>query len=72
MMASGWTDEDSRAAAEKIIKRAEISKVLLPSRLEGSLLPSGLGSRVKILVILYTRVFLTRYMNNADIRSLGV
>ena len=28
MMASGWTDEDSRAAAERIIKRAEISKVL--------------------------------------------
>ena len=32
MMASGWTDEDSRAAAEKIIKRAEISKVILLSR----------------------------------------
>ena len=28
MMASDWTDEDSRAAAERIIKRAEISKVL--------------------------------------------
>jgi hypothetical protein len=27
MMASVWTEEDSRAAAEKIIKRAEISKV---------------------------------------------
>ena len=27
-MASGWTDEDSRIAAEKIIKRAEISKVI--------------------------------------------
>ena len=27
-MASSWTDEDSRVAAEKIIKRAEISKVL--------------------------------------------
>jgi hypothetical protein len=26
-MASDWTDEDSRAIAEKIIKRAEISKV---------------------------------------------
>jgi len=28
MMASSWTEEDSRVAAEKIIKRAEISKVI--------------------------------------------
>jgi hypothetical protein len=55
MMASGWTDEDSRVAAEKIIKRAEISKVPLSPWQDG-VASSEFGSRVSWIRSLFSRI----------------
>jgi hypothetical protein len=66
MMASGWTDEDSRAAAEKIIKRAEISKVMtFLSRFEESFIIFQFGRRVVFIdgyIFFFFRVFLNNML----------
>jgi hypothetical protein len=67
MMASGWTDEDSRVAAEKIIKRAEISKVEFPIlQVGGSFAPSEFGRRVRPICRSFSRIL----YEDANVRSL--